>query len=306
MVITRTEQPGEYPDGTSYSLLAPTYEVLDEQGEPVDGLLVSPRIAPAVFGVGLLEGVPAGDILDLADPEDADGDGISGVARLVPDPDDAGRRAGARTLRLEGRRPERRAAERPRLRGGHRDHLVAPTRSALHAPASRVPERAERRRAGAGRPQARAGDLLHEDAGRPGSPRCRRRRTPRRDKRSSTSSAARAATSTSCARAPRTSRRWTVRPSAPTRTSCSTTSAPTSPTTAPGATSDAEWRTPPLWGIGLVETVNGHTRFLHDGRARNLEEAILWHGGEAEAARDAFLALDAKARAKLIQFLESL
>ena len=62
--------------------------MLDEQGEPVDGLLVSPRIAPAVFGVGLLEGVPAADILALADPEDADGDGISGVARLVPDPDE--------------------------------------------------------------------------------------------------------------------------------------------------------------------------------------------------------------------------
>ena len=47
--------------------------------------------------------------------------------------------------------------------------------------------------------------------------------------------------------------------------------------------SGQEWRTPPLWGIGLVETVNGHTRFLHDGRARSLEEAILWHGGEAES-----------------------
>ena len=42
-----------------------------------------------------------------------------------------------------------------------------------------------------------------------------------------------------------------------------------------------EWRTPPLWGIGLLEKVNGHTRLLHDGRARNVEEAILWHGGEA-------------------------
>ena len=67
-----------------------------------------------------------------------------------------------------------------------------------------------------------------------------------------------------------------------------------------------EWRTPPLWGIGLVATVNDHTRFLHDGRARSLEEAILWHGGEAEPARDAFLALDATTRAKLLAFLESL
>ena len=52
-----------------------------------------------------------------------------------------------------------------------------------------------------------------------------------------------------------------------------------------------EWRTPSLWGIGLVETVNGHTMFLHDGRARNLAEAILWHGGEAAESKDAFKAL---------------
>ena len=52
-----------------------------------------------------------------------------------------------------------------------------------------------------------------------------------------------------------------------------------------------EWRTPPLWGIGLVETVNGHTMFLHDGRARNLAEAILWHGGEAAESKDSFKAL---------------
>lgn len=67
-----------------------------------------------------------------------------------------------------------------------------------------------------------------------------------------------------------------------------------------------EWRTPPLWGIGLIETVNGHTRFLHDGRARNLTEAVLWHGGEAQAAQKAFTALSAEERQQLIEFLESL
>lgn len=67
-----------------------------------------------------------------------------------------------------------------------------------------------------------------------------------------------------------------------------------------------EWRTPPLWGIGLIETVNGHTRFLHDGRARNLTEAVLWHGGEAEASQEAFKALSAADRQALIEFLESL
>ncbi len=73
-----------------------------------------------------------------------------------------------------------------------------------------------------------------------------------------------------------------------------------------GLATGSEWRTPPLWGIGLVEQVNGHTFFLHDGRARSLEEAVLWHGGEALAARDGFVALDSVARARLIAFLESL
>jgi CxxC motif-containing protein (DUF1111 family) len=67
-----------------------------------------------------------------------------------------------------------------------------------------------------------------------------------------------------------------------------------------------EWRTPPLWGIGLVKVVNGHTRFLHDGRAQDLQEAVLWHGGEAKKSRDAFTALTADARRQLIKFLESL
>jgi len=73
-----------------------------------------------------------------------------------------------------------------------------------------------------------------------------------------------------------------------------------------GVASGQEWRTQPLWGIGLTETVNEHTFFLHDGRARNLTEAILWHGGEAQTARDAFASLAKDDRAALIAFLESL
>jgi len=67
-----------------------------------------------------------------------------------------------------------------------------------------------------------------------------------------------------------------------------------------------EWRTPPLWGIGLFQDVNDHTRYLHDGRARNLEEAVLWHGGEAESSAAAFKALAADERAALLEFLDSL
>ena len=68
----------------------------------------------------------------------------------------------------------------------------------------------------------------------------------------------------------------------------------------------SEWRTPPLWGIGLVKKVNGHTFLMHDGRARNLTEAVLWHGGEASRAQAAFRNLSATERQALIAFLESL
>jgi CxxC motif-containing protein (DUF1111 family) len=67
-----------------------------------------------------------------------------------------------------------------------------------------------------------------------------------------------------------------------------------------------EWRTPPLWGIGLAQVVNGNATFLHDGRARTLEEAILWHGGEAANAKDYYLKLNKEERNALIQFVESL
>ena len=73
-----------------------------------------------------------------------------------------------------------------------------------------------------------------------------------------------------------------------------------------GQASGFEWRTAPLWGIGMTETVNGHTFFLHDGRARNLLEAVLWHGGEAQKARDKVVEMPKKDRDALIRFLQSL
>ncbi|WEX08184.1 di-heme oxidoredictase family protein [Chelativorans sp. AA-79] len=73
-----------------------------------------------------------------------------------------------------------------------------------------------------------------------------------------------------------------------------------------GTATGREWRTPPLWGIGLAKTVNGEATFLHDGRARTLLEAILWHGGEAEAAREKVVEMEKAERDNLIRFLESL
>ena len=67
-----------------------------------------------------------------------------------------------------------------------------------------------------------------------------------------------------------------------------------------------EWRTPPLWGLGLIRTVSGHTTLLHDGRARNIEEAILWHGGEGATAQAAFIKMPKADRTALLTFLQSL
>jgi CxxC motif-containing protein (DUF1111 family) len=70
--------------------------------------------------------------------------------------------------------------------------------------------------------------------------------------------------------------------------------------------SGSEWRTAPLWGIGLTGVVNGHTFFLHDGRARNLLEAVLWHDGEARKSRDRVVDMSSQDRDALIAFLQSL
>ena len=73
-----------------------------------------------------------------------------------------------------------------------------------------------------------------------------------------------------------------------------------------GVATGRDWRTPPLWGIGLAATVNGSPAYLHDGRARTLTEAIVWHGGEAEKSRNAFVNMSEDQRKSLIRFLESM
>ena len=73
-----------------------------------------------------------------------------------------------------------------------------------------------------------------------------------------------------------------------------------------GDASPAEWRTPPLWSIGLTSGVSGGEAYLHDGRARSIHEAILWHGGEGDASRAAYEALTPADRSALVAFVESL
>jgi CxxC motif-containing protein (DUF1111 family) len=67
-----------------------------------------------------------------------------------------------------------------------------------------------------------------------------------------------------------------------------------------------DWRTPALWGLGLSQTVSGSTAMLHDGRARNVTEAILWHGGEAAVSREAFRGMSKEEREALVRFVEAI
>jgi CxxC motif-containing protein (DUF1111 family) len=67
-----------------------------------------------------------------------------------------------------------------------------------------------------------------------------------------------------------------------------------------------DWRTQPLWGLGLSAAVSGSSALLHDGRARSVTEAILWHGGEAEASRERFRSMPKADREALVHFVESI
>ncbi len=303
--ITYAEIAGAYADGQPFTLLAPRYSVR----APAFGLLhpeimISPRIAPAVFGAGLLEAIPESDILALADPEDADGDGISGRANRVWD-----LRRQDTALGRFGWKANQPTVEQQVAAAFIGDigitsvlfpgeNCPAPQEACQSAPDGGAPELTEERLGkitfynrtlavpamrNVDDPQVARGARLFLSAG------CAACHTPRHVTGESDIPAL---------------SNQTIYPYtdlllhdmgdglADGR---------------PDFLADGrEWRTPPLWGIGLIETVNGHTRLLHDGRARNLAEAILWHGGEAEESREKFIGLSREEREALIAFLQSL
>lgn len=310
VVIRRTIEQAAYADGSTYELERPRYEIVDwRDGAPTERLLVSPRIAPQVIGMGLLEAIPHKTIRAAADPDDADGDGVSGRVNEVWSPTLERMALGRFGWKANV------AALADQTAGAFNGDIgitshVQPEEEdcefsplvcdddATGADASGEPEISDER----------FGDVVFytQTLSVPAM----------RDHDSDTvASGAETFVELNC-------------------TACHTPVQQTGdhdvavlenqtirpytdlllhdmgPDLADGrpdfGASGSEWRTPPLWGIGLVESINGHTRFLHDGRARNLEEAVLWHGGEAEASRDAFRELDAEERAALLEFLGSL
>jgi CxxC motif-containing protein (DUF1111 family) len=305
-LVSYEEMPGHYGDGEAYSLRRPSYRFAElSYGGLAPGTLISPRVAPAVIGLGLLAAVPEATILAAADPDDADGDGISGRPNMVWDVE-----AGRAVLGRFGHK-----ANQPSLRqqvAGAFSGDIGITSSIFPEENCTAVQTACKAAPSGGSPELEA-TILDDVTFYSGSLSVPARRDA--DNPEVVRGAAIFANA-GCAR-------------------CHTPELETGPDAAvpelaaqrfrpftdlllhdlgPGLAdgrpdflaSASEWRTPPLWGVGLVATVNGHGTLLHDGRARNFAEAILWHGGEAEAARERFRLMAASERQALLRFLESL
>jgi CxxC motif-containing protein (DUF1111 family) len=269
--------------------------------------MISPRIAPPMIGLGLLEAIPAAEIQAGADPDDRDGDGISGRAAEVRSGQHDRLMLGrfgwkALTPTMEDQVADAFAADMGMSSRLHRDGFgdcTTAQEACRTAPdGADAPEDVEvpdklldlvvfyvRNLAVPGRTGANErGQALFGAAGcaachRPGFT---TGEVPGRPEHSG-------------------QRIWPY-----TDLLLHDMGEGLADNRPEGDADGREWRTPPLWGIGRTAAVSGHTQFLHDGRARSLLEAILWHGGEAQAARDAVAGMSPADRAALIAFLESL
>lgn len=314
MGVRWTEQPVTLADGTVVSLRAPTYAVeAPAYGPPHPALQTSPRVAPQMIGLGLIEAIPVADILSAADEGDADGDGISGRAQIVwssefdrPMLGRFGHKAGNATIR------EQSASAFAGDMGLSNPLFPDPAGECTEA-------QADCRAAPAGQePGVRDGlevdgpslDLVTFYSRNLAVPERRNAADPQvlRGKE-----IAYAIGCTSCHRPKFVTHRLADRPEQsfqliwPYSDLLLHEMGEGLADHRPEARADGrEWRTAPLWGIALNGKVTGVESYLHDGRARSLIEAVLWHGGEAQPARDAVVALPTKDREALIAWLASL
>jgi CxxC motif-containing protein (DUF1111 family) len=312
MVISYEEQPVELAGGEIAHLRKPAYGIGDPAYGPLHpGVMLSPRVTPQMLGLGLLEAIDEADILARADPDDADGDGISGrpnrvwsleqntvmlgrfgwkagqpsmmeqsagafagdiglSSPLSPDPwgDCTEAQSACRSAPHGEGEPDGTevSAEMMDLVLFYARNLAVPARRAVDTP------------------EVLYGKSLFYGAG------CIGCHTPK----------------------------FATRPDYAVSALSGQLIWPYSDLLLhdmgeeladhrpEGEANGREWRTAPLWGIGQTMAVSGHTYFLHDGRARNLSEAILWHGGEAQAARDMFVAMPKADRDALLAFLNAL
>jgi CxxC motif-containing protein (DUF1111 family) len=304
--VTYESTAGELEDGETYELQAPSYTIeAPSHGALVSGLRISPRVAPAMIGMGLLEAIPESRLLELADPEDEDGNGISGRVNRVWSVD-----LQAPTVGRFGWK-----AEQPSVRQQAAGAFIGDLgiSSSMFPDQECTPSEVECLSAvSGGEPEIT--DRLFDRVVRYSELLAVPSRLSFEDE--DVLRGKRQFAELGC-------------------TGCHTPSHRTSDSALLEEVRDQsiwpytdlllhdmgeelsdqrpsfeaagnEWRTPPLWGLGHYGVVNGHDRLLHDGRARGVAEAILWHGGEGEAARRAFTALPLADRLDLIAFVESL
>lgn len=292
-------------DGIEVELRKPVYRIENPNYGPLpEDLLVSPRVAPQMIGMGLLEAIPLEDLQSLADPEDADNDGLSGKLNQVWD------------LSSQQTVPGRfgwKAAE-PNV---HQQSMGAfagdmGLTSTIKPATDCTPEQNCERFTNGGSPEVsdKVSNFVTFYA--------RSLAVPARRNLDNVSvqQGAELFNETGCASC-HTPRHTTG--TAPDRPDLSNQTIwpytdlllhDMGPALADGRgeflANGNEWRTPPLWGIGLAQRVNPQSGFLHDGRARTLEEAVLWHGGEAKPAAERYRQMPAEDREALLDFLNSL
>jgi len=278
-----------------------------------EGVSVSVRLPPPVFGVGLIEAIPESTILALADPEDADGDGISGRPNVVTSPDfvppgESGGGSGQKLGRF-GRKAQVSSLLQQVLEaylqdiGVTSDFLPVENRN----PLSSVPVEATDRVTDPEIPAATVQATTHYI--RTLAPPAPGAMTSRREEGRQLFESVGC---TGCHVPTLRTGQHPIRALADRDVTLYSdlllhdmgdALADDRPD---GGASGREWRTTPLWGLRLMRRfLNGDAFLLHDGRARGVEEAILLHGGEAQRARDAFAALTPAQRAALLDFVES-
>ncbi len=297
---------GKYGDGSSYKLRMPEFRFTDFAfGVFTANTRISPRVATQMIGLGLIEAIEDADILKKEDPKDQDADGISGRANFVLDIQSNQTRLGR--FGWKASQPSLRQQNAAAFAGDlSLTTALFPTENCppaqllcLQAPNGGTPEIAENildrltlYTQTLGVPARR--DLTNPSVVRGENfflqIRCDSCHTP--------------SFKTGATHEVPFLQNQTIYPYSDFLLHDM---GPELADHRPdGLANGREWRTPPLWGIGLIPVVNDHQNLLHDARAQNVEEAILWHGGEAAPARDAFKNLNKQSRIDVIAFINSL
>ena len=292
-------------DGTEVELREPVYRIENPNYGPLpDNLLISPRVAPQVIGMGLLEAIPVESLEALADPGDRNGDGISGKLNRVWD---------LAAMQTVAGRFGWKAGE-PNVHEQSMEAFAGDMglTSSLQPSTDCTPEQQCERFSSGGTPEVsdKVAGFVTFYARSLAVP---ARRNMDND---SVQHGARLFNESGCAGChtpTHTTGEVADRPDLSNQTIWPYTDLllhDMGPALADGRpeflANGNEWRTAPLWGIGLAQVVNPQSGFLHDGRARTLEEAIIWHGGEAAPAANRYRQMKEDDRQALIDFLESL